>query len=198
MNNGIEMILQVNAFTQAIRAYQNTPFALRQLGNAQFTFFRRQQAGNGIHRAARQFPAQFFRHIFGGRDKAAENNGGISIAYQFFYMGNTLFELGILFSHKVFRHAGQFGKRPAPFGSGRVKHGAGFRLTAFRVIGSGQFVRQGAVISAVQVKKRPCSQRIQLFSIVRLAFQAITQSAGTQSGRRGGRAGRYGAKQGQG
>jgi hypothetical protein len=75
MDDGIEMVLQVDALAQTICTDEHPFFGLGQMLDPLFAFGRRQQACHRNDLNALEPFAQFGGHIFGGRDEAAEQDG---------------------------------------------------------------------------------------------------------------------------
>jgi hypothetical protein len=107
MHDGVEMMLQVNAFAQTVGADQNRPFAPiccgGELCDALFALFGRQAAGDGGDLEVARFEpgAQVFGEIFGGRDKTAKENRTVTGFQQLVDQLNGLLQLGVLRAYEL-------------------------------------------------------------------------------------------------
>src|SRR5262245_13747262 len=96
MDHGVEVILEVDAFAQAIGANQHALGGLRELSDSFLPFRRGQQAGDGDYLHVLEFVTQGSGYVLGRRDEAAEQDGVKAVAEQALDEGYDLLELGVL------------------------------------------------------------------------------------------------------
>jgi hypothetical protein len=86
MHNGVEMLLKVDAFAEAICGHENVPLARAEFGNLLLTLIVAVVAGNRLDMEARELTAEEFAHplgdIVGRRDEAAKDDRPIAAAHQ--------------------------------------------------------------------------------------------------------------------
>ncbi len=86
MNNGVEMLLKVDAFAEAIGGDENVPLARGEFGNLLLAFIVAVVAGNRLDMEARELTAEELAQplgdIVGRWDEAAKDDRPITVAHQ--------------------------------------------------------------------------------------------------------------------
>ena len=148
MNDGIEVVLKVDTFGQAIRRHENRRIGFRQFANLFFAFLIGEFTGNARDAALGELSLELVCHIMSRRDILAEDDRTVCVARLLYHLEHIVKMLGKALEFRIFQLATQgFGLRyQALYGLGIFKHRA-YKLVirfgiVFAVVGFGDVAFQ--------------------------------------------------------